>query len=91
MQVIFDVVQDVDVVGPLVVLQRIRLGSSVNLTQIVETRVCLGRSACVDEVGYRDCGQKADNGHYDHELNQGEPGSSRFTNFHAAFSFYLAV
>ena len=46
------------------------LDGAINLSQVADTGVHLRRRAGLDEVGDRDRSQKADNGHYDHDLHQ---------------------
>jgi len=48
------------------------LGRGVNLPQVVDARIGLGRGPGLHEVGNGDSRQKADNGHNDHDFHQCE-------------------
>ena len=58
------------------------LDGTVNLLQIGDASLPLGRGAGLHEVGDRDRGQKTDNGHDDHDLHQGEASRTGCASFH---------
>jgi hypothetical protein len=74
----------------LVILQRPLLFGAVNLAQVVNASVFLGGRAGAHKVGNRDGGQKTNDGHYDHDFHQGEPGFIRLIDSHTS-SFCLSV
>ena len=57
--------------GP-VVFQRELVGRRVNLAEVVDTGVGLRGGASFHKVRNRDGGQQADDGHNDHDFNQGK-------------------
>ena len=74
----FDVFVDFGVNGSraraLLFLQRPLLLRAVNLAEVVDTGVLLGGGTGFDEVGDRDRSEEADDGHDDHDFNEGEAG-----------------
>jgi len=54
----------------LLVFQRPLLLGGINLAEIVDAAVLLGRIARPDEVGDGDGGQQADDGHNDHDFDE---------------------
>ena len=58
--------------GRLLVLERPLLLGAVKLAQVVDARIRLGRGARFDEVRNGDCSEEANDGHDDHDFNQGE-------------------
>ena len=56
------------------VFQRELVGRRVNLAQVVDAAIGLGRRTRFDEVRDRDRRQEADDGHDDHDFNQRETG-----------------
>ena len=73
--------------GRLLVFQRPLLNSAVKLTEIVNAGILLRCDACLDEVRNRDCGQKADDGHHNHDLDQREARPARTAEFHTLLPF----
>ena len=72
LQIIPDVGEDSGIAGVLLVFQRPLLDGTVNLAQVVDARVHLGLRAGAHEVGNRDRREEADDGHDDHDFNEGE-------------------
>src|ERR1019366_8860175 len=64
------------VVGLQVLFQRELVGRRVNLAEVVDAGVGLGGGAPLQEVRNRDGRQQADDGHDDHDFDEGE---ARFT------------
>jgi hypothetical protein len=66
----------------LLLFQRPLLLRAVDLAEVVDARIGLGRGARFDEVGDRDRGEEADDGHNDHDFNQREARVTGVTDFH---------
>jgi len=73
---VFQVAADVrelrlGIVG-LLGFERPGLNRAIDLAQVVNAGIHLGGGASLYEVGDRDCGQEANDGHYNHDLHQGK-------------------
>ena len=72
--------------------QRPFIDGRVNLTEVIDAGVLLRFGAGTNEVGNRDCGQKADDGHHNHDLNQRETRpASLFDCLHVFLSLLRGV
>ena len=76
--------------GGLALFQRELVGRRVNLAEVVDAGVGLGGGTRFHEVRNRNRRQEADDGHDNHDFNEGE---TRFTDvfglFHLCFSFFF--
>ena len=72
--------------GRFALFQRELVGCRVNLAQVVDAGVGLRGGTGLHEVGNRNRRQQADDGHDDHDFNEGE---TRFTDVFGLFHFVL--
>jgi hypothetical protein len=75
----------------LLVLQGSLLLGVVNLAQVVNAGILLGRVARPDEVRDRDGGQQADDGDHNHDFHEGEARLACHSHFHLFFSLSVAA
>ena len=62
------------------------IGGRINLAQVVDTSIGLRGGTSLHEVRNRDGGQQTDDGHNDHDFNQGE---TRLTDVLVSFHLYF--
>ena len=75
--------------GGLFLFQGPFLLGTINLAQVVDAGVGLGRGTGMNEVGNRDGGQQTDDGHDDHDFDQGETRFASGGDFHTIAFFFL--
>src|SRR6185312_11847908 len=68
--------------GIFIIFQRPLLDGSINQTEVVDAGAFSRVFAGFDKVGNGNAGQKADNGHHNHDFDERERCLSRETNFH---------
>ena len=91
LKVNFDVVQRVGIARLFVVFGGPHLSAGINLAQIIQARLLVGRAARADKIGDRDSRQQTNNGDRDHDLDQSPPRcSGRPRSFEAYFT-HLSV
>ena len=75
----------------LIGFQRPLLLRTVNLAKVVDTGIGLGRLTSANEVRNRDRSEEADDGHNDHDFNEGETGFAGCIDLHSTYLFCCAV
>ena len=74
--------QRVRIGGGFIVFQGPGLGCAIDLAEITDAGICLRALTGFYEIRYRDCSQKADDGHDDHDFHEREPTLVRCSDFH---------
>ena len=74
----------------LLLLQSPLLNSSIDLAEVVDAGVLLGRCASLDEIGNRDGSQEADDRDHDHDFNKGEAGLTISFDLHGFYFCFSA-
>ena len=64
---------------------------TLNLLEVGNAGIGLGGRARTHKVGNRDRSQEADDGHHDHDFNEGEAGLTERINLHNCFCLSLAA